>query len=163
MDVLRRGAGARRPRRYWDRGLWLCGVFIAALLGGLGGYSWVMLSIGNRVEGRVVSCRTDLHLDGKIGREQSRCNFVVPGQSGTVPVDTSQEYAAGTKVKLVQRGSGVDEVALDADQRILVPVAALVLATTWWLGWPPRGPRRKRKVKPVSPVLESGGHRRHAK
>jgi hypothetical protein len=164
VDVLRRAAGARRPRRYWDRGMWFCGVAIAALLGGVGIYSWVMLSIGQRVEGTVVSCTTDLHLDGKVAREQSRCDFVVPGQPGTVPVDTSQEYEAGAKVNLVLRGSGVDEVALDADQRGFVPIAALVLVTTWWLGWPPRGPRRKRRVKSPPAEAQIGeGHRRHAK
>jgi hypothetical protein len=144
--------------------MWLCGVLIAVLLGGVGIHSWVLFSIGQRVEGTVVSCATDLHLDGRIAREQSRCDFVVPGQPEPVPVDTSREYDPGTKVNLVERGSGLDEVDLDADQRWLVPVSTLVLAATWWLGWPPRGPRRKRTIKPSAfeghPV---SGHRRHAR
>jgi hypothetical protein len=164
VDVLRRAAGARRPRRYWDRGMWFCGVAMAVLFGGVGVYSWVMVSSGQRVEGTVVSCTTDLHLEGRVSREQSRCDFIVPGQPGTVPVDTSQEYEAGTKVELVVRGSGVDEVALDKDQRALVPVAAVILLVTWWIGWPPRGPRRKRKFKPQPAEAQSVViHRRHAK
>ena len=136
MDVLRRGAGARRPGRWWDRGMWFCALAGAAIGVGIGGWSLTEQLRGQPESARVLSCETEPHLYGRWLGSRATCE--VRTDSRTVELETERWHSAGSELSLRSSGDTVFDPALNRDQVWWLPGGLLVGGVAWWIGLPPR-------------------------
>ncbi|WP_456597148.1 hypothetical protein [Blastococcus sp. SYSU DS0552] len=136
VDVLRRAAGARRPGRWWDRGMWFCALAVAALGVGTGGWSMAHQLRSQPVSAEVLSCQTEPHAYGRWLGSRTTCE--VTTDSGTVELETERWHPAGSELSLRSGGDAVFDPDLSRDQVWWLPIGVLVGGVAWWIGLPPR-------------------------
>ncbi|CCG02037.1 protein of unknown function [Blastococcus saxobsidens DD2] len=93
VDLFRRRAANRRSSRFWDRGMWFCGLALALLVLGLGLWSLSATLLGQPVDARVQSCETELQGAGRFVWNATDCEMTtvdVDGQPTTALVETSR-------------------------------------------------------------------------
>lgn len=140
MDLLRQRAGASRAR-WWTRSAW--GILVAAAVS-VGAFGLLELDVvlAEPVEAVVQSCGTDV-VDGGLRSPDItyvRCTLLVDDGSTTnqesVPLYAAQP--AGTGVSLVRTTAyGLQDLRLDDGSGWpALPVAAAVLVSAWWMGFP---------------------------
>ena len=140
VDLMRRSAGRRRKGRWWDRGLWFCGVALAVLLLSLGLWAQAGRLVGTQVEARVVSCRTGIQLSGRFLGRATACNVsIAQGKfAGTHMVDSAGPQAAGGNIELLAFRGTLSDPRQVTDRILLIPLGVLILGLTWWMGFPPK-------------------------
>jgi hypothetical protein len=136
MDVLRRAAGARRPPRWWDRGLWACGLAVAVIGIGIGSTAVVDERSATPRTATVVSCSTDLHLYGRWLGDRTTCEVAIGTR--TVEIETERSYPPGSEISLLVNGDSVLDPGLERDTTWWLPAGLVAGAGTWWMGFPPR-------------------------
>ena len=158
VDLLRTTAGARRPARWWDRGLWLCGVALALICLGVGLWSQAALVCGNSVNAQVIECQTGLHVDGRFLDHVTSCDVQIDGGAfaGKHTVESSTRHAPGSTIKLAGFRRTLSDRALITSRALLIPLGVLILAGTWWMGFPPRKADRQ-----VMHARRAGRRRKH--
>jgi hypothetical protein len=114
MDLLRSRAGARRPPRWWDRGLYFCGVVVAALLLSLGLSAVSATAFGTLASARVESCHTETHPGG---RSATYGWMNVDGVSDEELVDVIDPLPPGTSVTVNVLHGSVSLPRLDRQPR----------------------------------------------
>jgi hypothetical protein len=136
VDVLRRAAATRRPGRWWDRGLWACGLALAAIGVAIGGWSLADQLRSQPESARVLSCQTELQAYGRWLGNRTTCEVTIGGR--TVELETKHRHPSGSTLSLRSTGDTVLDPALTHDRVWWLPVGVLIGGVTWWAGLPPR-------------------------
>jgi hypothetical protein len=141
VRVLRQEAGDGRPSRWWDRGLWFCGIAAALIFVGLGGWALSDKYLGQPVKSTVNSCETELHLAGRWLRRVTSCDVTVVGTAGVpahMQVDTTRPYSSGSSLRLLRLGNSYADTALTSNYIWGLPLGLAVGVGAWWMGLPSR-------------------------
>lgn len=140
MNLLRQRAGALRPR-WWTRSTW--GLVVAvALAVGVFGLLQLDVVLAGPVDAVVQSCGTDV-VDGGLRSPDTtyiRCALLVDegGQATEESVPVFAAQPAGSHITLVRTiAFGLQDLRLDdGGGWPALPVAAVLLAAAWWMGFP---------------------------
>jgi hypothetical protein len=145
VDLLRTAAGARRPARWWDRGLWLCGLVLALLCLSIGLWSQAALALGDTVGAQVTHCHTGLHVDGRFINHVTSCDVQINGGAfaGRHTVESSTRHAPGSTIELAAFRHTLSDRGLISSRALLIPLGVLIFAATWWMGFPLRKADRR--------------------
>lgn len=164
MDILRKRAGGRRPSRWWDRGLWFCGLGLGVLTAGLGLWAEAASTLGHNVTARVVSCHTGLHVSGRFLDHVTTCNLQIDSGAftGTHSVEMSARHEPGSTVTLASFRGTLSDSSLVSSRALLIPTSAVLFGATWWMGFPPRkGPDDTRPFRRTRPRGDHRSGRKH--
>jgi len=133
--AFRAVANGRHARPDWDRGLFLCALFLALLCLGLCCYAIIASTFGRVASATVQFCQTDFHFSGHFVRHQTRCVLLVE-HLGEREVDTAGPHKAGDSVRVqILRGQVSDARLSHAQFWFLAPVPVLVMLLAR-KGWP---------------------------
>jgi hypothetical protein len=140
VDLLRTAAGARKPARWWGRGLWLCGVALALICLSLGLWSQAALALGKPVRAQVISCHTGLHVSGRFLVHVTSCDVQINtgAFAGRHTIESSTRQVPGSTIELAAFRHALSEKGLISSRALLIPLGILILAGTWWMGFPPK-------------------------
>ena len=137
VDLLRRAAGARRRSRFWDRGMWFCGITAGVLLSGVAAWSLAASALGTPISASVTSCSTELHLHG---RHVTSCDVTISSGAlaGHHMVDTAARHRPGTVLRLIAFNHSLSDPALNHAHGWLLPIGIALIGASWWMGFPAR-------------------------
>lgn len=141
VRMLRQEAGNGRPSRFWDRGQWFCGITVALIFVGLGGWALADEYFGQPVSSTVNSCETELHLAGRWLRHVTNCDVTLLDTAGAPSheqVDTTRPYPSGAPLELTRLGDSYADAALTSNYIWGLPLGVAVGIGTWWMGFPSR-------------------------